>query len=69
MDCLEGQRKVAGNFEKVKLEQQNIKDASLVVISSEKTPQRLFALFVKCLMTGDLYRTVPPKMSNTKVIS
>ena len=69
MDCLEGQRKVALKLEKLKLEQENIKDASLVVISSEKTPQRLFALFVQCLMTGDLYRTVPPKMSYTKVIS
>ena len=47
----------------LKLGQENIKDASLVVISSEKKPQRLFAVFVPCLMIGALDRTVPPKQS------
>ena len=27
----------------------------------QEKPQRSFALFVPCLMTGALYRTVPPK--------
>ena len=26
----------------------------------KEKPQRLFALFFPCLMTGALYRTVPP---------
>ena len=54
MDCLEGQRT---KFKKVKIGVRKYKRC--LIITKEKL-QRLFVLFVLYLMTGALYRTVPP---------
>ncbi len=42
---------------KVKIRARNYKRC---LITSKKKPQKLFAVSVPCLMTGALYRTVPP---------
>ncbi len=42
---------------KVKIRARNYKRCLII---SKKKPQKLFALSVPYLMTGDLYRTVPP---------
>ncbi len=55
-DCLEGKSKVAENFIS-KIRARNYKR---LLITSKKKPQKVFALSVQCLMTGALYRTVPP---------
>ncbi len=34
------------------------------LITSKEKPQKLFAVSVPCLMTGGLYRTVPPNNSS-----
>ena len=52
-----GQRKMEKKTLKVKIGVRIFKRC--LIISKEK-PQRLFAPFVPCLMTGALYRTVPP---------
>ena len=58
MDYLEGQRNVAGML-KVKISRaRKYKDVSC----PKEKPQRLSAVFVPCLMTGALCRTISPSI-------